>query len=66
MAFATDKRNIRHCEPVRTLAWQSVLLPPVKRRTAEGTRLHFHSPQGMKIKVRLGPALAGGARPRRI
>jgi len=31
--------------------------------TPGGTRLHFHSHLGMKIKVRLGPALAGGARP---
>ena len=31
-----------------------------------GTRFAFSSPPGKRIKVRLRPAVAGGARPRRI
>jgi hypothetical protein len=34
--------------------------------TPEGTRLHFHSPQGMKIKVRRHSAGGGNAHPRCI
>ena len=37
-----------------------------KPQSGDLTRLHFHSLWGMKIKVRLGQALAGGAHLRRI